>query len=490
VYGLFREQFVPKSPALDWLKDAYRGRLDLWIAKSAPGTHREGAQVSTHPMMMIRAAVTIVKSSIYPSFSIFLELLPPNHPLLRAFQACSKLVGVFKPLYSLGKIGIKEEAAGKVRLFAMVTSWYQMLLRPLHLMLFKILRGIRQDGTFDQLRPLWNHYNKYSQAYSLDLTAATDRLPLFIQEAILAALIGQPLATAWGIILTQISYELRSLEYGVNELIKYAIGQPMGALSSWASLALTHHFLVQVAAWESGEAPVGVWFTDYAILGDDLVIFNEKVARSYLKILKIIGMEIGLHKSVLSRRPESMTLEFAKRVFYKGQDVSPVPILEFTASLFDWGRFIEFSRKYRLSAIAMAKVLGFRYQALAKLHTAKFSKLNFKLKMLLLAREVPTTEEGALSLLELGAPPQSNLRIDTERILQVFTVNETRALLLKLDKIQKSQREDVRPFWNLKGNLIELLSTKPTTEKVAAEGWYGHISDRLSVPIQPTDAPR
>ena len=26
--------------------------------------------------------------------------------------------------------------------------------------------------------------------------------------------------------------------------VRYAVGQPMGALSSWAMLALTHHFIV------------------------------------------------------------------------------------------------------------------------------------------------------------------------------------------------------------------------------------------------------
>jgi len=114
--------------------------------------------------------------------------------------------------------------------------------------MFKILRTIPQDGTFDQLRPLLSHSERFTEAYSLDLTAATDRLPLFIQQEIVKALIGEPLALAWGSILVDISYHLSSMKYGANELLKYSIGQPMGALSSWASLALTHHFLVQASA--------------------------------------------------------------------------------------------------------------------------------------------------------------------------------------------------------------------------------------------------
>lgn len=489
-YGQFWEQFVPKMPALDWLREQYAGRLDLWIAKSSPGTHREGAQVSTHPVVMIRAAVTIVQSSIYPAFDAFLAILPPNHPFKRAFNACAKLVGVFKEIPSLGKIGIKEEAAGKVRLFAMVTAWYQMLLKPLHVMMFKILRAIPQDGTFDQLKPLNGHYMRYRMAFSLDLKTATDRLPLILQQAIVSALIGQTLADAWGRILVGIEYHLSSLKYDTNLMLKYAIGQPMGALSSWASLALTHHFLVQVSAWQSGEVPVGTWFTDYAVLGDDLVIFNQKVAKQYLKILKIIGMEVGLHKSILSRDHHNLTLEFAKRVFHKGEDISPVPILEFTAALFDYGRLLEFSRKYRLSPIEIAKLLGFRYRALAKLNSAKFTELNYKLRMLLVALQVPTTEEGALSLLELGAPPQPSVRIATEEILKTFTVNETRELMIKLDRVYQSQLSDTGPFWDLKGNILNLLGDKPATEKVAAEGWFGHIHPKLTVPVESTDGPR
>jgi hypothetical protein len=231
-YGQFWEQFVPKMPAYDWLLNEYTGRLDLWIAKSAPGTNRKGAQVSTHPIIMIRSAITIAKSEIAPAFKAFLSVLPPTNTFSAAFHACASLKGVFKPVLALGKIGIKEEAAGKVRLFAMVPAWYQMLLYPLHKLIFKILRNIPQDGTFDQLRPLLSHSERFTEAYSLDLTAATDRLPLFIQQEIVKALIGEPLAKAWGSILVDISYHLSSMKYGANELIKYSIGQPMGALSS------------------------------------------------------------------------------------------------------------------------------------------------------------------------------------------------------------------------------------------------------------------
>jgi hypothetical protein len=50
----------------------------------------------------------------------------------------------------IGKLSMKKEAAGKVRVFAMVDVWTQSLLKPLHLALFEFLKSLPNDGTFDQ----------------------------------------------------------------------------------------------------------------------------------------------------------------------------------------------------------------------------------------------------------------------------------------------------------------------------------------------------
>jgi hypothetical protein len=54
----------------------------------------------------------------------------------------------------LSKLGFKEEAAGKMRVFAMVDTITQWVLGPLHDKIFHILSRIPQDGTFDQTKPL------------------------------------------------------------------------------------------------------------------------------------------------------------------------------------------------------------------------------------------------------------------------------------------------------------------------------------------------
>jgi hypothetical protein len=115
--------------------------------------------------------------------------------------------------------------------------------------------------------------------------------------------------------------------------IKYKVGQPMGAYSSWAMLALTHHAIVQFAAWKAGRRS---WFTAYALLGDDVVIFHTNVAMKYLEIMRELGVEISFAKSLSSTNG---SYEFAKRYIYRGVDVSPTT-LKHIASGFDGLKYI------------------------------------------------------------------------------------------------------------------------------------------------------
>jgi len=107
-------------------------------------------------------------------------------------------------------------------------------------------------------------------------------------------------------------------------------------------LALTHHFIVQVAAWRAG-FPKYKLFRDYAVLGDDLVIGHTLVKDQYLLILKELGVTCGLHKSLLS--PRGIGLEFAKSTFIDGVNVSPISLKELQSALGDLGAFSAFSRK-------------------------------------------------------------------------------------------------------------------------------------------------
>jgi hypothetical protein len=99
-----------------------------------------------------------------------------------------------------GRLALLEEAAGKVRVVALADPWTQWALYPLHEWLFKILKEIPQDGTFDQLRPverLLKRVDEQTTIYSYDLSSATDRIPIKIQEILLAEVFGEDFAQAW-----------------------------------------------------------------------------------------------------------------------------------------------------------------------------------------------------------------------------------------------------------------------------------------------------
>jgi len=80
----------------------------------------------------------------------------------------------------------------------------------------------------------------------------------------------------------------------------------MGAYSSWAAFSLNHHFTVQ---WAAHRAGVKTPFLDYRLLGDDIVIRNDDVAKHYLELMDLLGVEISSAKTLVSEN----SFEFAKR---------------------------------------------------------------------------------------------------------------------------------------------------------------------------------
>lgn len=98
-----------------------------------------------------------------------------------------------KPFYA-GQLSTKLEAAGKIRVFAMVDLWTQSAMQPIHKYLFDFLKTIPNDATFDQeeaVKRCFQKANAAKKSYGFDLSAATDRLPIDLQVGVLSSLIGR-----------------------------------------------------------------------------------------------------------------------------------------------------------------------------------------------------------------------------------------------------------------------------------------------------------
>lgn len=74
-----------------------------------------------------------------------------------------------------------------------VTQW---VLTPIHDLIFQVLSCLPTDGTFDQLKPLQRLLDRRPKLlYSLDLSNATDRLPIAVQERVLSLFLGDKISS-------------------------------------------------------------------------------------------------------------------------------------------------------------------------------------------------------------------------------------------------------------------------------------------------------
>jgi hypothetical protein len=273
----------------------------------------------------------------------------------------------------LGKLAFLDEPAGKVRVVAMVDVVTQSILKPLHDWIFQVVKKLPMDGTFDQTRPIdLLSQTGCKDVYSYDLSSATDRLPLALQEGILGWLLGEKVARMWAALLVNRTYSIHPRtadERGLNQTgFHYACGQPMGAYSSWAMLALTHHFCVQLCAARVYGMNCA-WFESYALLGDDIVIADNAVAQEYLKLMtKELRVDIQETKSLISHNG---TFEFAKRTVVRGIDATPISLKGYLAGLRNLAALEGVIAKVpgiwesKLSSILRA--CGFGYKALSSL---------------------------------------------------------------------------------------------------------------------------
>jgi len=214
------------------------------------------------------------------------------------------------------KIAAIPSQEGKTREVAILDYWSQTALRGLHRYLFGILKKIPQDCTFDQgsFKEKFDLQSKGDPFYSVDLTAATDRFPIDLIALLLKARFTDDYVNSWRNIM--VGYPFWTKEFGE---IRYSVGNPMGAYSSWNSFALAHHYVMYYCCRELG---INWGDAKYTILGDDVVIRDSALAKKYIECLGLLGMSYSPSKTHVS----TWFFEFAKRIFHCGSEVTPFPI--------------------------------------------------------------------------------------------------------------------------------------------------------------------
>jgi len=221
------------------------------------------------------------------------------------------------------------DGAGKWRYIAIGPWVLQRILKPLHNLVFRWLRDNICDATFKQekifqIAGVWSTRGNPDGTYSLDLSKATDRLPLTLQILVLSQALGNlRLALIWGLLMSCCTFGVT----GTPFTVRYGTGQGMGLYSSWALLRLTHHVIIRDSFRKVGIPYISQGGVPrYLVLGDDIVIFNKEARDRYQETMSFLGVDITLRKSVISPPGTTLCCEFAAKLVRGGLDVGPLPL--------------------------------------------------------------------------------------------------------------------------------------------------------------------
>lgn len=309
------EEFPPEKQAENVSK--LRGRLHI-SGKNGPN----GPAMTT--LQVDRKALE--DSDLYRNIER-LAALTGNDQLIQIMQSTScTLSETFRhpkrtPAHS--RLRVKHESGGKARIFAILDNFSQSALKPIHEFLMKWLKSNSKDGTNDHAyaaRAVCEWTKTPSPIWSFDLTTATDRYPVFLQEIVIESIFGSEICTLWKAIITDRQFIAPN---GVDK-VSFAVGQPLGALSSWCAFAVTHHLHVRTAARLAGRDTSDY---DYRIIGDDVGLYKDAaVAREYIGMMNDLRVPISTPKSITPDQCKGVNAaELAKRVFVDGNELTPVP---------------------------------------------------------------------------------------------------------------------------------------------------------------------
>jgi len=222
---------------------------------------------------------------------------------------------------TVGTVGYIQEKGGKLRVVANPFRIHQAGVARLGAWALRILEKLPWDCTHDQ--ESGQLYVKEclslgQKVHGYDLSDATNLFPLELQTHIMRKLVAEtPLERELELFvdLSRGRWNLPKdlAKYHNRDYVQWTVGQPLGLYPSFAIFAISHGFLVR-----NIELDLGVSNT-FRIIGDDIVISNDEVAKKYHEVMTKMGCKINLSKSLVSTK----LVEFAGKLINK-DEVLPV----------------------------------------------------------------------------------------------------------------------------------------------------------------------
>lgn len=200
-----------------------------------------------------------------------------------------------------GHISFIQEGGAKARVVAVPNAWCQGLFQPLHQRLDSLAKKIDQSCLHDQNKGaqfIRAEMEKGKTLYCFDLSSATDRFPIQLEQAALEGFGLEDWSRAFGEI-SKAPWRVRVRVDGsqVDEIWHYQTGQPMGLYGSFPLFHLTHFLLLIVCCQLTGRKEA---YDSFRVLGDDVVISDPHLAKAYNNLLLLLGVEVSPTKTIIS----------------------------------------------------------------------------------------------------------------------------------------------------------------------------------------------
>jgi len=238
----------------------------------------------------------------------------------------------------VGKVSFIQDSGYKLRHVFVTNELVQIASLPLQSFLMKQLKVQIHDATHNQdagVEYVQDHLRRGFTAHCFDLTNCSDNLPRSFQIQLFRKLGLDESWVQWFSDICSSLWEIDDrlppvLPDGKNKKgldnpllpssaryhnpkrvlrMRMRVGQQLGFGPSFPAFALLHHAIVQALFAKLGKP------RRYIILGDDIVIFDDEVAKLYLYTMSVFGIPVSMAKSIESNR----LAEFAGRVILPDQ---------------------------------------------------------------------------------------------------------------------------------------------------------------------------
>ena len=143
-----------------------------------------------------------------------------------------------------------------------------------------------------------NWLKQKRNVYSFDATAFTDRFPVALQLKMAEKLMDKGVITKADYEALEIVTKSSWWSVDLQRSIKWEVGQPLGYGPSFHLATLAHAMILDRLDHDINGGPTNCW----QVVGDDVVISDDTVAKLYKEKMEQLGVEINLSKSLISSK--------------------------------------------------------------------------------------------------------------------------------------------------------------------------------------------